>query len=149
MKNPIINGINCSLGFILLAGCQSTRSTVNTANGGLPLVEGSWKFSHLGAPTVWNSDMPDPTKLIKAQFKNAKFVFDREGNGTLSMAGQANTMTFDVEEETAAFLKLRFRETSDQQPLIYDKADRTLMLPMNLEVPGSKGVIPTYFRRQR
>ncbi len=149
MRNTVIQLVACALGFVLLAGCQSAPSVTEAAAGGLPLVEGTWRFSHLGPPTVWNSDMPDPTKLIKAQFKNAKFVFDREGNGSLSMAGQANSVRFKVQEETEAFLKLQVQGEPAQQPLIYDKSDRSLMMPTNLEVPGSKGVIPTYFRRQR
>lgn len=147
MKVTIIHSILCAFAFIVLTGCQSTLSTTKSSTGGLPLVEGSWRFSHLGPPTVWNSEMPDPTKLIKAQFENAKFVFDNSGNGTLSMAGQAHTMKFEVEEETNDFLKLQVQGAPDQEPLIYDKSDRSLMMPTNLEVQGSKGVIPTYFRR--
>ena len=149
MKATIIHSLICAFGVLVLIGCHSTPSAVVSSAGGLPLVEGSWRFSHMGPPTVWNSEMPDSTKLIKAQFKNARFVFDNNGNGSLSMAGQANTMKFEVEEETRTFLKLQVQGEPDQQPLIYDKSDRSLMLPINLEIPGSKGIVPTYFRRGR
>ncbi|MEM7386309.1 MAG: hypothetical protein AAF514_15315 [Verrucomicrobiota bacterium] len=134
---------------LLLTGCQSGPTAKDEPVGGLPLVEGTWKFSHLGSPTIWNSEMPDPGKIIKAQFKTAKFVFDRSGNASMTMVGQARSVQFEVDEETDAFLKLRISEGgSDQKPWIYDKTDRSLMMPTNLEVQGSTGVIPTYFRRR-
>lgn len=135
------------LAALVLAACQTIPST-KSSSGGLSLVAGSWSFSHFGPPTVWNSEMPDPTSFMKAQFKHAKIILDSEGVGSMTMAGQAHKIEAEIVEETDSFLKLRFKGQTDGDAMIYDKSERSLMMPTALELPSSKGVLPTYFRRR-
>ncbi|HUF62747.1 MAG TPA: hypothetical protein VMN36_11785 [Verrucomicrobiales bacterium] len=138
-----------ALTLLALTACQTIPSTTESGRDGLALVAGSWEFSHFGAPTVWNSEMPDPTSFMEAQFEQARIILDSEGIGSMSMAGQAHTIETELVEESDSFVKLRFKGQPDGDSMIYDKLERSLMMPTKLELPNTEGVLPTYFRRRR
>ena len=130
--------------------CCQTPPAAEQNTGGLAATAGTWKFSHFGPPTVWNSGFPDPKEFMNAQFKDARIVLDREGKGSMLMAGQAHGIEAELVESTESFVKLRLKgQENGGQPMIYDRMKRTLMLPTNLELPDSTGTIPTYFRLGR
>lgn len=137
-----------ALFLLALPACQSLPPAGSGGASELAQVEGSWTFSHLGAPTVWNSEIPDPTEFMKAQFRDARIVLDHKGAGSMLLAGQAHPIEVELVEETSAFVKLRVKGGKDEDAMIYDKAKRTLMVPTELKLPNEKGIMPTYFRRR-
>lgn len=133
------------LGFCAIS-CQTTAPPEPTGD---PLGElaGEWSFSHFGTPTVWNSDLPDPTSATPNQFSDARISLDENGQGSMLMAGRAQEMEFEVKKATRSFIELGVKGVPMDNPFVYDRSEKTLMMPTNLDVNGTDGVLPTYFRR--
>ena len=63
------------------------------------------------------------------------------------MLGQAHKVQFQVVDETDALVKVGLKGQKDGDSLVYDKVQKTLMMPTILKVGATQGVLPTYFRR--
>jgi hypothetical protein len=110
-------------------------------------VSGNWRFSHFGLPTVSNDGVPDPAKVAKAYLKDTRISLKENGDGAMVFSGQAQGFKARVVEETDLYIKVGLDKQPADEAFVYDKRTRLLMMPTKLEIEGSKGILPTYFKR--
>lgn len=72
-----------------------------------------------------------------------------DGSGDIILGGNACRLQMTVSDESVSFIKLRVKGQTEAVDFVYDKTQKTLMMPTKLEVNDAKGILPTYFRRAR
>lgn len=111
-------------------------------------VAGSWTFSHFGPPTAISSDIPNPASHVRNHFRDARIDIKPDGTASVIMVGQAQTFRTRVVESADSYHKLSYRSGAfGTEALVYDRSQKTLMMATKLKLPGSKGILPTYFRK--
>lgn len=126
----------------------ATPAKLAEHKGSLATLAGNWKFSHFGSPTVSSSDAPDPVGLIRPYLEQASIILAADGSGSMTMNGQVNRIEMLIVDEAESFIKLRNKGQEDGESFVYDKSTKMLMMPTNLVVNNSKGILPTFFRRE-
>lgn len=140
---------------ICLSSCESTDpagaddAAVPGGASSLRTVAGLWRFSHFGLPTVSNEDLPDPAKVAKEYLRGTTISLKENGEGAAVFSGQASAFQAKVLEETDLYIKIGLDDQPAAEALVYDKGTKLLMMPTKLELGGSNGILPTYFKRGR
>lgn len=114
---------------------------------GLELVEGTWRFSHFGAPTVRNDRIPGPEEELQKHLTGATIAIDNTGAASSVASGHAASYQLIVIEESPLYVKLGAPGQSIDEAWVYDKTKRLLMTPSKLNIDGERGILPTYFKR--
>lgn len=136
---------------VFLTNCATTTTSkpkVENASkaSSLAPVVGLWRFSHAGPPSIITDAMPDLTAQTNKNMKGAKMSIDVDGNTSFVALGQSVSGTgLQVLEETPLYLKLGAE--GYERAYTYDKSSKVLTMPMDLDVDGSKGIMPAYFKR--
>ena len=115
---------------------------------GIAAVAGIWEFAHCGPPSISNSADIDPVELAEQQLRGAMLSIGADGNASFVAAGNTATFKAAVTEETDLYIKIDAAEQPSDNPYVYNKATRLLAMNMPLDVDGSKGSMPAYFRRK-
>lgn len=134
----------------VITSCTTpTTGTGPTGAAGVSAAAGTWRFSHTGAPTIWKEGLDDPAAFLRENMKD--MVIEIQPDGSASMLAMGRTGTFQLtardESDLAVTLAADGAE-SGQQAWTYDKRKRLLILPLELDVDGSKGTMPAYFKRK-
>ena len=137
-----------------LWSCESTRHRGGAGDGyseasGLESVVGTWKYSHLGKPSIANESTPDPSTFAKDHMKDMRISFDEKGQCSTIVSGQAGSFSASVIEESPLYIKIGFNDQDPEKAFVYDKTTKLLMMPTQLNIGGSEGVLPTYFKKIR
>jgi hypothetical protein len=137
---------------LTLASCATTDpipAQANAGKGGLNQVVGEWTYSHIGTPTIWQADLPDPASMINDKMDGTIITITRDGTASLvSSAGDARILNLSAGEETEHILKLEGRdlELDDNFTWVYEKRRKAITMPLQLTLPGNQlGEIPAYF----
>lgn len=136
----------------LLSACEPTRlsgSPAGKVDHGIALVAGTWRFSHFGAPTVRNERVPNPGKELRKHLSGTTIAIDKTGAASTVAPGHADSFRLIVVEENSLYLKIGAPEQAIEEALVYDKAEWVIMMPSKLTIDGTRGVLPTNFKRVR
>lgn len=133
---------------VILASCQSTSGRRfpprSRASPELPLPHWlAFGAPHFGAPTVSNSDAPNPASLMRPRLSSASIcTVCTDGTCSMIMGGQPTRTRLAVTDQSASFIKLRMKGQSDQEDFVYDKTSADARgCPTRLVVNDSKRVL--------
>ncbi len=129
-----------------ITGC-AVSPLATEQKSGLAAVAGDWVYSHAGEPTVWEEGIPDPRQFADDSMRGCRISIATDGKASvLSPSGEGGSFTLRAAEESPLFIKLQ-DDSAPEKAWTYDKKTRRIIMPMELELPGKKGTMPAYFKR--
>jgi hypothetical protein len=134
------------LAAITLLPCCSTVSPMDPERP-FEAVAGQWVFSHTGPPSIATAESTGVAEFATKQLQNGSIHIKPDGNVTFIFTGKSGTVAMVMKSVSPSHATFGSPEESGKD-LIYDRKTKLITMSADLDLGGTKGSMPIYFKKQ-